>query len=899
MGGKNHRHLPRFIRYAIHALFALWVVYLLAANWILNSAVLKQKFSRHPDRFTMSWQVAISPFPGFVWLNGFSMRTQTPGVQSLLEANSVFGQVDLSALRNRTFHTRWIRASGIQSYVRPRPREGRPFSPLYLHFPPIAGLKTGQADQIVDRDTYLYSDKPPWRIELDNLQLQGFDDIWIWNHRLKAQGIVRGDLGMVTAGQFWISNGFADLIASNLKTNDKLVARQLIANSRFQIDAYRPRDHRGWASLQFVSGDMTLAGEIQGLGFIDYYLGRIEDVKLFGSGVLNARLALHNGRLLPASNFTVHNADMQVRVQDYRFSGRGTLAGGLKHAADDSWLSDLGVHFNKVSIHRGNNRTADVTGSNLEIRVTGPRPTAGKVIANPQLSVRLAHGTASDLAVFNTYLPDSLGLHIEQGQAQISADMSFDRQGFSLNVSLNGELLKSTLGKHPFKSQFETTFVLRQQGDTRQPYLLKGSKIILREATLTNADTAVSGWSTRLQIDEGYLLPGQGSSDKRFRLASGKLVLQGNVSDAGFFNPLLEDIKGLALGGSADLQAEFNIGDGELRSGSFVSLTSSQMMLEFLAQHALGAGHLRAEYERRGEQQTVAIAGRFPDIHISASGAAKAHIKGVDLQFSANGDVTTFSEKMHNLAANIEISDATVTDLTAYNRYLPEDSGLRFESGQGDMEARFTMLSDKAEGNIELTSDVFEMTLRGQRIAGSLALAVALTNGSIERQAFDVGGSSLQLSGRRIDPQQAEAVEWSGQAYVDHGRIRWKTPLALNAAVRLHLDDTAPLVYLFAPENVRNSLVSRMLSVSNVTGSANVGMDDRSVVLNNIQIGADKLGVSAHLRFGDETVDGLVYSTYGALGASVNIEQGEREWKWIGAHKWYENYPPFAIPEIE
>ncbi len=148
------RALSRLLKGALYLLFVLLILYLVGANGLLNSPRFKQQINKQPEKFSVDWDLAVTPFPGLFWARGFNFTSQTIRVQSHTRFDTLYGIIDPLVLPERIVRSWWIKGAGVELALRPRPREGRPFQSLYDDFPPIPGLKVGSEDGIVDPATY-------------------------------------------------------------------------------------------------------------------------------------------------------------------------------------------------------------------------------------------------------------------------------------------------------------------------------------------------------------------------------------------------------------------------------------------------------------------------------------------------------------------------------------------------------------------------------------------------------------------------------------------------------------------------------------------------------------------------------------------------------------------------
>ncbi|MEA3291578.1 MAG: hypothetical protein U9Q71_04645 [Pseudomonadota bacterium] len=895
----------KFLRRLLYILFAVECLYLLAGNILINTDFLQRQLSRNPEKVIADWEMALTPLPGIYWLSDLSLRIQTPRSQVWLEAGSTLGQISLWRLAKREFHTRRLRTSDLKIYLRPRPRAGRPLQDQYPYFPPIPNARVGAQDEIVDEAAWYAVEKARWTISLDGLEVHNLVDAWLWNYRFRAAGGATADVNHKTRDKLRIANAGAALQIDALRFNDQPITGPLAVNADFDIHPYLPRENRGLKMLHFVSGEFDVSGRVSSLGFIEFYLGKVPWLKLNGEGDLNARLVLERGRMQNGSTFTVTDARAVARVKQYRIEGAGSIAGGIwRPGPDQPWRSELGVEFVPVRVFHRDQPVPLVEASDLKLKLQGSPPEIGQPFIDPRLSLELDEAKVPDLARLNPLLPEALDLEIEAGAGTVSGNIRVSGSGSSLGLRLTGKVGKARLGEHRFRSGFESD--LKLEIIDGESYRIDGSRIRLFDARNERGSAESPSWSASLEVEQGELEPWEGDVRERtkedgesiksaVRLASGEFRLRGEVSDIGFLNPMLGKIEGLRVGGGADLQARFLIDEGQPAVGSTLQLDSDKLSVNYLDYIAWGSGNLTGKVVETGSRRLLRFDGGLSDVAISDTEDQQNHVQGAELRLLATGHGESFSAELEDLRVELEIPRAPIPDLRVYNGYLPPNAGVRLTGGRGDLNAKFLFQNEQVSGEVSLAAPRVEVDVKGRPVVGGLSLHIPLKNGSPADMVFDVDAAMLRLDKLQILNGDVAAPPWSGRAYVRRGRVKWKQPLALDAEVRLDMDDSGPLVYLFAPGKTRKNWIGEMLTIRDISGFARIAADDRSLVMNNLSITGDGLDLRAQLRFWNRQTEGMLYARLHKIAAAVELKKNEMDWKLIGAKKKYRAYPPFPI----
>lgn len=113
----SRRPVPRWLRRIALALLALYVLYLLAGNLFLNSALGPWSVNRKPDKFAMHWGPALTWWPGEVVLWKVSMRGHVGRTVWSIQAARASGHVSLLNLLHKEVYVPRVRADEVTGRV--------------------------------------------------------------------------------------------------------------------------------------------------------------------------------------------------------------------------------------------------------------------------------------------------------------------------------------------------------------------------------------------------------------------------------------------------------------------------------------------------------------------------------------------------------------------------------------------------------------------------------------------------------------------------------------------------------------------------------------------------------------------------------------------------------------
>jgi hypothetical protein len=261
--------------------------------------------------------------------------------------------------------------------------------------------------------------------------------------------------------------------------------------------------------------------------------------------------------------------------------------------------------------------------------------------------------------------------------------------------------------------------------------------------------------------------------------------------------------------------------------------------------------------------------------------ALQATTKGVSLK--DGGEVT---------AVNLAIPSAKVTDMTAYNAYLPKGSPVRIIGGTADLNAEVNMQESTAGGFVKLKTSRVQADLVGQRISGTIGLDVKINGGSAKDKTFDITGSSLAVDGVRLAGDSAGRRNWNARIDFGKSRVVWSKQTSLDASASVRMTDTRPLVELFAAHRKGNEWLDRVLDLKDVRGNATIKVDPNAFVVPYALAKSDTIEVGAKGIFSERNRQGMYYAKYGALAGILAFDNGKRHFALLGATKKFNEYVP-------
>lgn len=434
------------------------------------------------------------------------------------------------------------------------------------------------------------------------------------------------------------------------------------------------------------------------------------------------------------------------------------------------------------------------------------------------------------------------------------------------------------------------------QGDAHLTLQAEGDDIAL-ELSLPPVPELIQHAQARLRLSSRDL-PLPPWKDQWQRVA-GEIDLHSRFTSLEIVAPLLKRLHGLRLDGRGNVQGHVVLEKGQLATGTEVVVEDGAFTLEAWSHRFVGSARANANFAARAEGAPRAVAQvmleRFDLAALATPNAILGSGRDLVLDLEADGSLTQMPERIR---ARLHFSDATLPDLTRFNRYLPAN-GVRLLAGKGRIGADMTMqvAEGRNGGSFTLaatgaTLRMSEMVLRGDIQVDARVEAEALTSPD-----FRLPGTRVSIRHAAVVEPAGEQVEnWWGVADVTQGRMNFEQPMELAADADVKLRDVAPLLAIFAQHRQFPRWIRRLVDNGEADARARLQRQDDCLVLDQILANNARFEVRGRLRLCAGAPSGQLYARWGVLGMALELVRGERTFHLVGAKKWFESQPAF-LPE--
>ncbi len=323
------------------AIIGIELLYLAAANTLLNTGLLPTLLNRRPEQVQVEWASGWTLIPGYVHVQGLNARGQTPKQRWQLSVEQVRGRLVLRKLLARTVELRRVEAKGVAAGLQRLAARSAPDEPTMLNPNPAPTSSRSSAVSLVAvanaapenletrasvaDDAATEEEKPRWKITVADATIDGIEELALDDYRLR--GTVRALLTNLDVqprgGAVAIEHAEVELSSGELKTGTDAIARKLQVAGRVRLDPWIPDENPGVEVIRSISGTLDITGDITSYGFINRYLANLPWLELHGQGSLSGTVQIETGQVLEGSQLTIAATPLTVDLDEGRLLGLG------------------------------------------------------------------------------------------------------------------------------------------------------------------------------------------------------------------------------------------------------------------------------------------------------------------------------------------------------------------------------------------------------------------------------------------------------------------------------------------------------------------------------------------------------------------------------------------------
>jgi hypothetical protein len=292
---------------------------------VLTTGKLREWVNGNPEKLRLEYASASGWFPWNVHVRGLELRSRDSNVEWWFRMDDVRLSFDPLALLGKRFHATRVRGDGL--VFRLRVREGPEASAAHTAaLPAIPGFeKTPRRDEppppLTSGGRAAAGPSRPFHVRIDDLKVANVHEVWIDIWRLggsHAGGTLSGSFDLYPGHSARIGPARVELSQADVQLGPARVAGPVSFATEAVIRRFDSQVVHGNAVWPYITGQAHLDGTLDGLSFLNYFLGDPPEPKLSGgAGHVHLALTVDAGK-------GVGELRTESRRVDAVYRGKGT-----------------------------------------------------------------------------------------------------------------------------------------------------------------------------------------------------------------------------------------------------------------------------------------------------------------------------------------------------------------------------------------------------------------------------------------------------------------------------------------------------------------------------------------------------------------------------------------------
>lgn len=452
----------RAARGAVLAIAAVWSFWLVGAQALLWTPLLRALVNAESPAVHLEYSFAWSVWPGVVHARGLVITAQDRAVQWRLAIDRVSARIALGQLPSRLFHASQVRARGVAFAVRRRIGRDEMLPgrigglPRIEGFPHLPLKAEGPDDELPESRYRLYS------VWLEDVEGEDVRQIWFDQLRLEGKARVAGAFYLKPLRQVLVAPAELRIEQAEVLRGAAKAADRIQGALRLRLDRFDPRGARLEQIAKRLDLDADLRARLAELPFAR------------GEAVVSAAVHVAAGKVQRGTRFDLKAA--QARAAPAR-AGLVEL-----HAAVEDGLHAVGEA-----------RSVRLPGALLgqgRIELSGEAPDLSALQPPARASIDLRGGRIEDARALQRLFTDQE--HFGSGQGTFSAHLEGPPRKLSgwARVRLSRVRLRARGRELEGDARIDAT-VARLDASSAD---LAGTRIAIRNGRLSGEDIAPAWW---------------------------------------------------------------------------------------------------------------------------------------------------------------------------------------------------------------------------------------------------------------------------------------------------------------------------------------------------------------------------------------------------------------------
>jgi hypothetical protein len=498
----------KFWIFVIVTVVGIELVWFFGANWALGSEWVAAKINSKPEKMQVQWDEARTVIPGFIHLEGLSIRGQSRKQQWYVELTGGRVHMSLLALATKTFKTYSFEGAGLDFRLRKRQLPEDPPLKSAEFAPEIPGLAVDEPPFPPKQKKK--KKKSPWKIVLNDVHIDEFEQLWILAMRLTAQGSIDADMSIeLGGGALEMKRVRMDLTDAEFAMMGTPVMREMQLGIKARMEPFLPKEAKGLDILKSLTGTVNLSGASKGAALINSLLANIEAVEVGSEGgQIDSSIQIEQGILAPGTEMSFGADGGWVDMMDWRATGQIAVQSEVEQA-EEGVSTKVAVTLSDVAVAAQEGGETVLAGADLKLHAgAGELDISGGVegLASSleAISLDLTNAYVADITRFPIPAVDDFTL--DSGEVLVETHAVLTREnGGEATIDVHGEGIDASYGEVGIKGDLSLDLNVATDDvrDRRFDFTDSGLKIDM--VTIEDGKKTDTNWYFHLDMTGGWL----------------------------------------------------------------------------------------------------------------------------------------------------------------------------------------------------------------------------------------------------------------------------------------------------------------------------------------------------------------------------------------------------------
>ena len=380
-----------------------------------------------------------------------------------------------------------------------------------------------------------------------------------------------------------------------------------------------------------------------------------------------------------------------------------------------------------------------------------------------RVEIKLPNVSVPDISAYQRYLPDEWNAELVAGTGSLDGAASMSAGALDFDLTLHADDAAIKLTENVFQSGFTLAIKAKGTADATTARVdVSGTFVELDDSRVLNKKgDASKPWQTRFAVTTGeadFILP-EGQDAKTGEIGfwslfqnkelksmlsdvSGHVDGALKVSDLDWITYLFRKPFSLAIADAAEVKADLTVKDGRIVADSSLTMAPRQFTIGILDYIVEGSGGFDLRVAKADEKPDLRLVASLTGASLRLEDEKVAVVEDVTIDVNALAEGVSPKEGGATRTVEMNIPTATISDMTAYNTYLPKNAPFRILGGTAKLSAKLVMQEDSATGFMKMTTSRIDADMDGDRISGVIVLDIP------DRRRIEQGQA---LRHRRLD----------------------------------------------------------------------------------------------------------------------------------------------------